>query len=61
MRRSAWPINVFPRASYVAAAVLSTVFLLLGQTRAVGKARARSGVEYPRGASPRRVNDVLQA
>ncbi|KAJ7859585.1 hypothetical protein B0H13DRAFT_2075042 [Mycena leptocephala] len=37
-----------PGASYVAAAVLSTVFLLVGQTRVVSKARARSGVEYPR-------------
>ncbi|KAJ6610455.1 hypothetical protein B0H10DRAFT_409398 [Mycena sp. CBHHK59/15] len=35
-------------SSYVAAALLSTVFLLLGQTVTVGKYRYRSGIPYPR-------------
>ncbi|KAJ7031596.1 hypothetical protein C8F04DRAFT_1109899 [Mycena alexandri] len=35
-------------ASYVAGAFLSTVFLLMYQTRTVGKYRGRAGVEYPR-------------
>ncbi|KAJ6588508.1 hypothetical protein B0H19DRAFT_1099750 [Mycena capillaripes] len=36
-----------PGASYVAGAVLSTVFLLIGQTYAVIKYRNLSGVKYP--------------
>ncbi|KAJ6546663.1 hypothetical protein DFH09DRAFT_638029 [Mycena vulgaris] len=35
-------------SSYVAAALVSTVFLLFGQTYSVGTRRSRAGIEYPR-------------
>ncbi|KAJ7153123.1 hypothetical protein C8R43DRAFT_1002958 [Mycena crocata] len=41
-------ITIQPGMSYVAAAFMSTFFLLTGQTYLVGKNRALAGIKYPR-------------